>query len=94
MYLSIPSTSGPTFRFLGAVGEGKESAVFKISGITAGGPDEREVDMDAPEDGNPFPAGEITLGICCLLVGRRDGECLGEAGRSKIRTIPKGCGMG
>jgi hypothetical protein len=48
------------FRFLGAVGEGKESAVFKVRGLGntgAGGGAGGEVDMDAPE------AGELTLGI-------------------------------
>ncbi len=34
------------------------------------------------------------VGIYCLLAGRKDGECMGEAGRSNLRTIPKGCGMG
>ncbi|KAE9371655.1 hypothetical protein N431DRAFT_426294 [Stipitochalara longipes BDJ] len=58
VYIKLPS--GPDFKFLGGVGPGKESAVFKISGLglREGGV---QVDMDAPEGG--FEGGEITLGI-------------------------------
>lgn len=57
VYMQLPNQG---FRFLGAVGEGKESAVFKVRGLGntgAGGGAGGEVDMDAPE------AGELTLGI-------------------------------
>ncbi|KAH7411318.1 hypothetical protein BKA64DRAFT_638954 [Cadophora sp. MPI-SDFR-AT-0126] len=62
----------PTFKFLGGIGPGKESAVFKISGLSsstssqntiAGG--STEIDMDADEN-SLIPGGgtaEITLGI-------------------------------
>ncbi|PBP20759.1 DUF775 domain protein [Diplocarpon rosae] len=68
VYISVPSspstvTPSPSFRFLGGIGPGKESAIFKISGLTTttqnGGI--AEVDMDA-DDISPNEA-EITLGI-------------------------------
>lgn len=65
--------NGTSFKFLGAVGEGKESAVFKIkSGSLVGGGGNTgvnegvEVDMDTPEDGTSgYGSGnrEITIGI-------------------------------
>ncbi|KAE8441279.1 hypothetical protein EG329_005545 [Mollisiaceae sp. DMI_Dod_QoI] len=75
VYISLPpiTPSSPTlnqaqnqFKFLGGIGPGKESAVFKISGLVsgsgggvgAGG----EVDMDA-SDTTSSQSGEITLGI-------------------------------
>lgn len=66
VYISLSSGE---FRFLGGIGSGKESAVFKITGLKSNnggagnGTGERggeEVDMDAPEQ---TPSGEITLGI-------------------------------
>lgn len=65
---------GVGFKFLGAVGEGKESAIFRIRGLASGGNANgngngninAEVDMDAPEDSGAAGganAGEITLGI-------------------------------
>ncbi|PBP17733.1 DUF775 domain protein [Diplocarpon rosae] len=68
VYISVPSSSStgtpsPSFKFLGGIGPGKESALFKISGLTTttqnGGI--AEVDMDA-DDISPNEA-EITLGI-------------------------------
>jgi len=66
VYISLPSNqqnqNGPSgeFRFLGGIGEGKESAVFKISGLTEGD-GEGEVNMDSDL---PTPStGSITLGI-------------------------------
>ncbi|KAH7355292.1 hypothetical protein BKA65DRAFT_524880 [Rhexocercosporidium sp. MPI-PUGE-AT-0058] len=56
----------PTFKFLGGIGPGKESAVFKISGLgsstqnMAGG-GVAEVDMDA--ENGAGAGGSITLGI-------------------------------
>ncbi|KAI6711749.1 hypothetical protein JHW43_005701 [Diplocarpon mali] len=67
-YISAPSipsagTLSPSFKFLGAIGPGKESAVFKVSGLTTttqnGGI--AEVDMDA-DDSSPSGV-DITLGI-------------------------------
>ncbi|EPE34953.1 hypothetical protein GLAREA_10648 [Glarea lozoyensis ATCC 20868] len=61
VYISLPSPgpSEPTFKFLGGIGPGKESAIFKISGLSNGN-SSHEVDMDAPESS---PAGDITIGI-------------------------------
>ncbi|TVY40481.1 Protein OPI10 [Lachnellula occidentalis] len=65
VYISLPianATTGPNFKFLGGIGPGKESAIFKVSGLTsaangAGG----EVDMDGPLPG--AGGAEITIGI-------------------------------
>ena len=65
VYISLPTANantGPNFKFLGGIGPGKESAIFKVSGLTsatngAGG----EVDMDAPLAGTG--GAEITIGI-------------------------------
>ncbi|KAF8861835.1 hypothetical protein BDZ45DRAFT_586517, partial [Acephala macrosclerotiorum] len=63
VYISLPASnqSQPQFKFLGGIGPGKESAVFKVSGLTAesGGSQNGEVDMDAETP----TTGEITLGI-------------------------------
>lgn len=71
VYLQTPQNSagagqGAQFKFLGAVGEGKESAIFRIRGLVSGGGGNGgngtgEVDMDAPEHGTGN--GENTLGI-------------------------------
>ena len=47
------------------MGEGKESAIFRIKGLIPGasGNAGGEIDMDAPEDSSPSTNGEITLGI-------------------------------
>lgn len=56
---ATPSSSGLNFKFLGGIGPGKESAIFKISGANIGPGTittvDGEVDMDAPEG----PASEI-----------------------------------
>jgi hypothetical protein len=68
VYIQLPSG----FKFLGAVGEGKESAVFRIKGLGnnssgggggggGAGNGNGEVDMDAPIESTP--PNEITLGI-------------------------------
>ena len=73
VYLQIPSpnaNAGPQFKFLGGIGTGKESAIFKISGLIGGtssgnGAVNGEVDMDAQESASNSQAqgGEVTLGI-------------------------------
>jgi len=81
VYISIPPSSpqplaAPDFKFLGAIGPGKESAIFKISGQNFNNvntkPDPTttaEVDMDAPDDAatsaasTPSGTSQITLGI-------------------------------
>lgn len=63
VYISLPKSqpsSSPEFKFLGGIGEGKESAVFKISGLGNGAANGGEVDMDIESSPN---TGEITLGI-------------------------------
>ena len=69
VYIALPSTStvNPTFKFLGGIGPGKESAIFKINGLAvtnSAGSGNGEVDMDAAEDVSVSQiAGDITLGI-------------------------------
>jgi hypothetical protein len=69
VYIALPSASvaNPSFKFLGGIGPGKESAIFKIKGLVgtnSGANGSGEVDMDAPEDNSaPQTSGEITLGI-------------------------------
>jgi hypothetical protein len=68
-----PSGNGPQFKFLGGIGPGKESAIFKVSGLAGNssinggvGGVNGEVDMDAPENGTGNSSGgvgEVTLGI-------------------------------
>jgi len=62
VYISLPTNANRNgeFKFLGGIGEGKESAVFKISGLTGGG-GAGEVDMDS--DLPTSSPGSITLGI-------------------------------
>ncbi|KAG4027639.1 hypothetical protein MFRU_028g00610 [Monilinia fructicola] len=66
VYISLPPTSAstsspPPFKFLGGIGPGKESAIFKINrDLTALHP-APEIDMDA--ETTAAPAGEITIGI-------------------------------
>jgi len=47
VYLATATENPPNFKFLGGLGPGKESAIFKITGL--GGSPDGEVDMDAPE---------------------------------------------
>ncbi|APA12983.1 hypothetical protein SS1G_08477 [Sclerotinia sclerotiorum 1980 UF-70] len=75
VYISLPPSlnastpaSTPPFKFLGGIGPGKESAIFKINSDTTpqnSNPNPApEIDMDA--DSNPSslnPQAEITLGI-------------------------------
>ncbi|PMD62406.1 uncharacterized protein K444DRAFT_661581 [Hyaloscypha bicolor E] len=70
VYISLPASPSQSpqqaqFKFLGGIGPGKESAIFKISGLSASnaeGVQNGEIDMDAPED-SPGGGGDITLGI-------------------------------
>ncbi|TVY38457.1 Protein OPI10 [Lachnellula subtilissima] len=65
VYISLPTANantGPNFKFLGGIGPGKESAIFKVSGLTsAANGAGAEVDMDAPLAG--AGGAEITIGI-------------------------------
>lgn len=71
VYLAVsttPSNSSPNFKFLGGIGPGKESAIFKIndanSDTSTTASVSGEVDMDAPE--GSVSAGqtrEMVLGI-------------------------------
>ena len=69
VYMALPSASvvRPTFKFLGGIGPGKESAIFKIRGLLGtniANNGNGEVDMDAPEDNSVSQrVGEITVGI-------------------------------
>jgi hypothetical protein len=76
VYISLPpaalqqqqdgSQQQPNFKFLGGIGEGKESAVFKVSGLLAtGGGGGGEIDMDAPEPSVQASStlSSLTLGI-------------------------------
>jgi protein Hikeshi len=69
VYISLPNANantGPNFKFLGGIGPGKESAIFKISGLTGSGMQNGaggEIDMDAPEGLPGASGGEITIGI-------------------------------
>jgi len=59
VYIQTPSAPNG-FRFLGGIGTGKESAIFRIRGLDGanGGNNGGEVDMDAEDTG-----GEVNLGI-------------------------------
>ena len=71
VYIAVPSSSTPanlSFKFLGAVGPGKESAIFKVNGLIGNSSNGNaintsngEVDMDVEEDQSEI--GEVTLGI-------------------------------
>ncbi|KAG9229012.1 hypothetical protein BJ875DRAFT_213678 [Amylocarpus encephaloides] len=67
VYLSLPSTASsahPYFKFLGGIGPGKESAIFKIGGLlSTSASTNGEVDMDAPESSVPSHNGDVTIGI-------------------------------
>ncbi|ESZ95904.1 hypothetical protein SBOR_3717 [Sclerotinia borealis F-4128] len=75
VYISLPSSSSsadiPPFRFLGGIGPGKESAIFKINrdislptSIANPNPNNPpEIDMDAPSSVPQNHAGELTIGI-------------------------------
>ncbi|KAM0145168.1 hypothetical protein ACHAPC_003399 [Botrytis cinerea] len=69
VYISLPpsptgASSDPPFKFLGGIGPGKESAIFKINrDISSQAPNNApEIDMDA-ESSAPQTQGEVTLGI-------------------------------
>jgi hypothetical protein len=67
VYISLPSfplSPNPNFKFLGGIGPGKESAIFKVNAITSSSNGTNEVDMDTPEDGAAQQnKGEVVLGI-------------------------------
>ncbi|TVY53930.1 Protein OPI10-like protein, partial [Lachnellula suecica] len=67
VYISLPNASAggqPSFKFLGGIGPGKESAIFKISGLTSSpSASTNEIDMDAPEGTAGSGGGEVTIGI-------------------------------
>lgn len=68
IYMAVaPRPNAPVqqenFKFLGGIGQGKESGIFKINNLTGGGDSSNnpgEVDMDAPDTPQ---ISEITLGI-------------------------------
>lgn len=67
VYLAVSAPApgqAPDFKFLGAIGPGKESAIFKVSGMAASSSSSAaapgEVDMDAPEPDAPRA---LVLGI-------------------------------
>ncbi|KAF7872663.1 uncharacterized protein EAF02_008734 [Botrytis sinoallii] len=70
VYISLPpsptgASTDPPFKFLGGIGPGKESAIFKINRdiSSSQAPNNApEVDMDA-ESSTPQMQGEITIGI-------------------------------
>jgi hypothetical protein len=68
VYLAIPDptspNANPNFKFLGGIGPGKESAIFKVSGVNVDmGTGNGEVDMDAPEGSSSSSGRELILGI-------------------------------
>ncbi|KAH8808907.1 hypothetical protein F5884DRAFT_858425 [Xylogone sp. PMI_703] len=70
IYMAVAPSKGSamaaqqeTFKFLGGIGTGKESGIFKINNLTGGGSTgttSGEVDMDAPDTPQ---ISEITIGI-------------------------------
>ncbi|KAF7925716.1 uncharacterized protein EAE98_006941 [Botrytis deweyae] len=70
VYISLPpsptgASTDPPFKFLGGIGPGKESAIFKINRdiSSSQAPNNApEIDMDA-ESSTPQMQGEITIGI-------------------------------
>ncbi|RDL30350.1 Uncharacterized protein BP5553_10228 [Venustampulla echinocandica] len=73
VYISLPTSPSPeplqpNFKFLGGIGPGKESAIFKITGLSASpastAAPNREVDMDSgyPEPLSSFGS-SLTIGI-------------------------------
>lgn len=69
VYVQIPPSQ--EFRFLGGIGPGKESAIFKVSGLKNGGPNELDGDAMIDDAGQPsantnntVPAGaDIVVGV-------------------------------
>lgn len=67
VYIQLPpaqvqQNGGVGFKFLGAVGEGKESAIFRVKGLVSGGAP-GEVDMNTGDAAGGGTNGEVTLGI-------------------------------
>ena len=66
LYIQFP---GQDFKLLGALGEGKESAIFRVAGLKTGGANVPtgstvpEVDMDADEPQQTETVGDVTVGI-------------------------------
>jgi hypothetical protein len=94
VYLTTPnassSTSGPNFKFLGGIGPGKESAIFKINAATNGTSTTAsvngEVDMDAPEGpSSDTQYREMILGIS---IESSSSVAAQMASLSAARTIP------
>jgi len=70
VYVQIPPSQD--FKFLGGIGPGKESTIFKVSGLKNGDPaaGPSELDGDAMTDdagqasaNNAIPAGDIVVGV-------------------------------
>ena len=68
VYVQIPPSQ--EFKLLGGIGPGKESAIFKVSGLKqGGGPMDADGDVmtddpaAAPTDGAPATGGEIVVGV-------------------------------
>jgi protein Hikeshi len=93
-YLAIPggasSSSGTNFKFLGGIGPGKESAIFRISGANTGlgtvNSGNGEVDMDAPEGStSEIQNHEMILGIS---IEASSSVAAKMAALSAARTVP------
>ncbi|KAI5363064.1 Putative OPI10 family protein [Septoria linicola] len=64
VYVQIPPSQD--FKLLGAIGPGKESAIFKISGLKASGNADQNAMLDDPTaqaGGAAVPGGDIVVGV-------------------------------
>lgn len=61
VFIQIPPSQ--EFKLLGGIGPGKESAIFKVSGVKAGGVDGDVMIDDASMNVNGAVAGDIVIGI-------------------------------
>lgn len=62
VYVQIPPSQ--EFKLLGGIGPGKESAIFKVSGVKSGGPTDADGDVMADDTAAAAAAGgEIVVGV-------------------------------
>lgn len=93
VYVQIPPSQ--EFKLLGGIGPGKESAIFKVSGLKAGvhgnGPADGDVDAmtdDLAANANAAAPGDIVVGISIEPTVQVEAQLASLKGPSTVQTQP------